>query len=235
MPAIGVFAGLACGVLLTAIGLAAWEGSRQMSDLARAARVVNWLAGAILLAGALLAWWGDPALSAPASRLLMMAVLAAPVGTRRHHSKFWPKSWPKPWSKPWGNVARALPALVLTGIALFGPFGPASTESGVLVSLMLVVCGGLGARALGQALSLASGAAWPCAAAYALLTLLVGGVALVNLWQRGTVWSGRPGEGGLAGAWLAWSAAWLSLRRYPRLRAGLIIVAALSLIVTVVA
>ncbi|RLC81033.1 MAG: hypothetical protein DRJ03_12985 [Chloroflexi bacterium] len=221
MPAVGVFAGLACGVLLTAIGLAVWEGFRQTPDLARAARVVNWLAGTLLLAGALLAWWGDPALSAPASRLLLMATCAAPVGTHHHYSK------------PWGNAARVLPALVLTGVALFGSLGPASAESGALMSLMLVVCGGLGARMMGEALSLSTDAEWPFTATYALLTLLVGGVALVNLWQRGTVWSGRPGEGGLVGAWLAWSAAWSSPRRYPRLRTGLIVIAALFLIVTV--
>lgn len=218
-----IFAGLACGALLAAIGLAVWEGSRQTSDLVRAVRVVNWLVGALLLAGALLAWRGDHALSAPASRLLLMATLAAPMGTRRHYSK------------PWGNVARALPALVLTGSALFGPLGPASAESGALVSLMLVVCGGLGARAMGEALSLSTDAEWPFTATYALLTLLVGGVSLVNLWQRGTVWGGSPGEGGLVGVWLAWSAAWLGRCWHPRLRAVLIVVAALSLIVTALA
>lgn len=214
----GIFAGLACGALLAAIGLAIWDASWPVPGLSRAARAAGWLAGALLLIGSLLALWEDPALSAPVSRLLLMATLAAPVRTGRHYSK------------PWGNVARALPALALTGIVLFGPLGPASAESGALVSLMLVVCGGLGARVMGEALSLSTDAEWPFTATYALLTLLVGCVALVNLWQRGTVWGGSPGEGGLAGAWLAWSAAWLGRRWHPRLRAGLIVVAASLLV-----
>ncbi len=228
MLGVGIWAGLACGVLLTVMGLAAWESSRQMPGLARAVRALDWLAGALLLVGALLAWWGDPALLAPASRLLLMAVLAAPVETRCHHSKS--------WAKPWDHAARAIPALALIGSALFVPAGLASVESGALANLTLIVCGGLGARALAQALlSLprsSPGVEWPFPATYALLTLIVGGVALVNLWQRGAVWSGRPGEGGLAGAWLAWSAVWLVPRRSPRLRAGLTIIAALLLIVT---
>ncbi|MEA3339559.1 MAG: hypothetical protein U9R15_06300 [Chloroflexota bacterium] len=223
----GIFAGLACGALLATIGLAVWDASRPVPGLSRAARAAGWLAGALLLTAALLAWWGDPALSAPASRLLMMAVLAAPVGTRRHH--------PKSWSKPWGDVARSLPALLLVGSALFGPFGPTSAESGILMGLTLVVCGGLGARALGEALSLSPCAEWPFTATYALLTLLVGGVATIDLWQRGTLWGGSPGEGGLAGAWLAWSAVWLGRRWHPRLRAGLIVVAASLLVVAALA
>lgn len=88
---------------------------------------------------------------------------------------------------------------------------------------------------MGEALSLSTDAEWPFTATYALLTLLVGGAVTVNLWQRGMVWGGSPGEGGLAGAWLAWSAAWLGRRWPPRLRVGLIVVAALSLIVTALA
>jgi hypothetical protein len=65
------------------------------------------------------------------------------------------------------------------------------------------------------------------------LTLLVGGTALVNLWQRGTMRGGSDGEAGLAAVWLAWSTAWLSSRQRPRLRAGLIVVAASLLIVLV--
>lgn len=141
-----------------------------------------------------------------------------------------------------------LPALALAGGGLFCSLEPVEAKAGslsvALVKLALLICGGLGARALGEALSeitappspklgeAEGGIEWPSAAAYALLTLLVGGTALVNLWQRGTMWGGSAGEGGLAGSWLAWSAAWLGPRQRPRLRAALIVVAALLLVVT---
>ncbi len=222
MPAaVGVFTGLACGALLTVMGLAVWAGLRRTPDLLRAVQAVNWLAGAFLLIGALLAWWHDPTLSVPASRLALMAALAAPLGTLRSYSS-------------WESVARALPALILAGILLWGPPGLASAEGGSLVSLALAICGGLGARAMGEALGLSPHVEWPSFATYVLLTSLVGGVALVNLWQRGTGWGGLVGEGGLVGAWLAWGAVWLVARRSPRLRAVLTVVAASSLIVTVV-
>ena len=53
---------------------------------------------------------------------------------------------------------------------------------------------------------------------------------LANLWQRGIVSSPNVSEGGLAGAWLAWGAAHLGPLTRPRLRAALIIVAALLLL-----
>jgi hypothetical protein len=45
------------------------------------------------------------------------------------------------------------------------------------------------------------------------------------------VWGGTASEGGMAGVWLAWSAAWLGPRQPPRLRAALTAVAASLLIV----
>lgn len=227
----GVFTGLACGALLVAMGLSLWSGSRQATDLSRAVRATGWLAGALLLVGALLAWQADPGLSGVAWRLLLMAALAVPVGGRRH-----PPS-------PWGSVMRTLPALILAGTALFWSPGPVGGEGGgfpsALVELAVVICGGFGARALGDALSeiIASTPPieWPSVVTYVLLTLLVGCVALVNLWQRGSMWGAASGEGGLAAAWLAGGATWLGIRFRPRLRVGLIIVAALLLIAVALA
>jgi hypothetical protein len=68
-------------------------------------------------------------------------------------------------------------------------------------------------------------------ALYLLLTMLIGANALANLWQRGMAWERSPGESGLLGVWLAWSAAWLCPRERPRLRAVLAAVAAVLLIV----
>ena len=229
-----IFTGLACGTLLAAVGLVLWKGFQQTPGLSHAVQVVGWLAGGLLLIGAVLAWRGDHSLSAPPLRLVLMAAMAAPPQIRHRRNA--------PSSSPWGNVMLILPALMLAGTGLFwisGSIGADGTEmSGppvTLVELAAAFCGGLGARALGEALSEIAASTpqveWPSAAAYTLLTLLAGGTALVNLWQRGSVWGGTASEGGIAEAWLAWSAAWLGPRQPPRLRAALTAVAASLLIV----
>jgi hypothetical protein len=254
VPAIVVCTGLACGMLLAAVGLGLWDGFRQIAGLSHAVRVVGWLAGGFLLIGAVLAWYGDHSLSAPTLRLTLMAALAAPPEIHRR-----PRS-------SWNSAMLILPSLVLAGASLFwaSPWAPgptvaeASSPTFTLVESGpphlwagirfwgVIVCGGLGARALGKALSkiiastrhvegpALSKVEGPFVATYALLTLLVGSTALVNLCQRGTMWAGTPGaigEGGPAGAWLAWSAAWLGPRQFPRLQAVLTTVAASLLIV----
>jgi len=226
MPAIAIFTGLACGMLLSAVGLVLWDGFRQMTGLSQAVQVVGWLAGGLLLIGALLAWWGGRSLSAPALRLTLMAALAAP-----------PRICRRPRSS-WGSLMLILPAPVLAGAALFWASEPVVTGADslpvALAELAVIICGGLGARALGEGLreivASTPQVEWPSAAAHALLTLLVGGTALVNLWQRGAVWGGTTGEVRLAGAWLTWSAARLGPRQPPRLRAVLIAVVAAILI-----
>ncbi len=225
-----IFTGLASGMLLAAVGLALWDGFRQVPGLSHAVRAICWLAGALLLIGTLLAWQGDHSLSAPALHLILMAALAAPPGTHcRRHS-------------PWSNVVLILPSLILAGAGLLWTSEPIGTGTGnlpvALVELAAILCGGLGARALGEALNeivtSTPHVEWPSAATYALLTLLVGGTALVNLWQRGSAWGGTADEDRLAGAWLAWSAAWLGPRQPPRLRAALTAIAASLLIVLAV-
>ena len=217
-----IFVGLACGTLLTAVGLAAWNSFPHLPVLSRAARAVGWLAGALLLIGALFAWPG----SALAFRLILMAALAAPPHRRR--------------DAPWNDVLLLLPALALAGGGLLYSLEHVQPEVGshpaTPVEIALLICGGLGARALGEALSnvaASTSPAEPSSLAYVLLTLLVGGAALASLWQRGTVWAGAANEGALAASWLAWSAARLGPRQHHRLRAGLTIVAASLLVATV--
>ena len=235
VPTALVFTGMACGALLAAAGLALWGGPRQMSRLPLATRAIRWLAEAFLLIGVLFAWLGegDPSFSTPTSRLILMAALAAPPEPHRRHYSYW------------DNVILILPALVLAGASLFWRSEPVGIEMSslpvVVVEVAVVVCSGLGARALGQGLSEVIASSphverppLPTATTYALLTLLVGGTVLVNLWQRGSVWGGTTYEGGLAGAWLAWSAVWLSPRRPLWLRAVLTTTAALLLIVLAV-
>ena len=97
-----------------------------------------------------------------------------------------------------------------------------------------MLCDGLVARVLGEALgTLVNPTATPSRlfdVLYMLLTLLVGAITLTTLWQRGVVWERSPAESGLLGAWLAWSAAWLSPCEHPRLRAALIAIATLLLV-----
>lgn len=221
-----ILIGLACGALLAAVGLTLWDGLRQMPGISRSAWVLGWVAAALLLIGALLIWQGDHGV--PALRLILMAALAAPPGLRRRRPSHW------------SNVMFILPALALAGAGFFLISKPVADEAVSLpvrpVEIAIVVCGGLGARALGKALSvIATPLSTPelgaFAVTYTLLTLLVGGTALANLWQRGTMWGESASEAGLAAVWLAWSAAWLGLRQHPRLRAGLIVVAAALFIV----
>jgi hypothetical protein len=252
MPALVILVGVGCGALLAAIGLVLWGHSRRPLEIARAVVAVRWLAGALLLAGAVLAWMGEPAPAGPVPQLILMAALATLPDIR-----------PRPLDRR--GTLLILPALVLAGTGLTYIASSAAATGQVSltpIALSTTICGGLGARALGQALywaaapirelstengtepgeetpppSPSGGGEGPGvqdegapAVTYALLTLLVGGVAIVHLWTRGTVSGGTTGEGGLAGVWLAWSAAWLGPRRPSRLRAILIVVAASSLI-----
>ena len=236
MPAAATFTGLACGLLLAAAGLALWDGLRHVPGLSHAVRGTGWLASGCLLIGTALAWPGDPVFSTPTLRLTLMAAVAAPEIRPRRRS--------------WSGVMRILPALALAGATLLWPPAPTTTATSAppfaLAGVAIAVCGGLSARAIGETLSgiasptprtegpARSDAKGPATAAYVLLTLLVGGTALVNLGQRGTMWAGTAGEGGLAGAWLAWSAACTGLRPHRRLRAALTTAAALSLVLLAV-
>jgi hypothetical protein len=224
MQAAVIFTGLAFGALLAALGLALWDGFRQVPGLSLAVQAIGWLAGTLLLIAAVFAWHGQ-GISRNTAGLILMAALAAPPAIRRRHRA------------SWGRVVRLLPALILAGIGFLRLSTPVTTEASslpvTLSKLAVTICGGLGARTLGEALSELIApphhARESFAATYALLTLLVGGTALANLWQRGTVWGGGAGEGGLAGVWMTWSAASFSPRRRPRMRAALTILAALLL------
>lgn len=221
---------LACGTLAATAGLALWDLWRPTPRLSRAVQVNRWIAGSILLLGAVSAWYNPHGLSPPVPRLILMAALASPPLLHRRH----PVSWQ--------SVIGVLPSLALAGSGVFWPLEPAvEPTSGFLsttpLELLSTVCGGLAALALGEALSAivtpASPLEWPSVATYTLLTLLVATTALTNLWERGLVWAGTRTESGLAGVWLVWSGAWLEPRHSSRLQATLVCVAAILLIVTV--
>jgi hypothetical protein len=212
--------GLSLGALLTAAGLALWDGLRRRDRRARTIRLVRWVAGGLLLAAIVPLWiTGDSAL---ALSLTLAAAIAAPP-TRHRPS-------------PWYATAALLPALILTGISFSQTAG---FVRGRLIapplSIVSIVYGGLAARVLSEALgTLVSPTAAPSRlfdALYLLLTLLTGAGALTTLWRRGVVWERTARESSLAGVWMAWTAAWLGPHEHPRLKAGLIGVAATLLIV----
>jgi hypothetical protein len=259
MPALMILVGIGSGTLLASVGLGLWGHRRRPLELARAVAAVRWLAGALLLVGAVLAWMGRSGVAAPIPQLVLMAALAAP-----------PEAHLRALDRR--GTMRILPALILAGVGLFYVASPGATAGQTTlqpIALGITICGGLGARALGHALTWAAAPASRAvppapgrasesgtdsseetppsspsageeepgvqmesasAVTYALLTLLAGGMALVHLWTQGTISGPTTGEAGLAGVWLAWSAAWLGPRRPPRLRALLVVVAASSLI-----
>ena len=233
MPPVVAFSGLACGMLLVAFGVTVWDAYRQSPELHHAVQVVGWLAGAALSAGALLAWRHDVTLAAPVQRLLLMAAIASPQRALHRHAS------------PWQGALRIVPALLLAGAGLFLNVRPVSAEAGGVsfgpsgfAALAVIACGGMGTRALAEALSGIISATpptgWTASGAYAALTLLVSGLALTYLWRRGTVWGETTSVAVLAGAWLAWSAAVIGRRLPSRPRNGLLVAAALLLLCAVV-
>jgi hypothetical protein len=242
---------VACTMLLAAVGAHLWNGFRQRPGLSVFATVAAWAAAGVLLLGALLVWGGrlpvlEPFLylfdmgawQGPVLPMVLMAALAIPLGGDAD-LRIKPEQ-----ESSWSRALAYLPALVLTVAVLIRVSAPSEAAlSGDWVTpirFAIAVCAGLGARAMGQALRVIVEGSGPVdrfrALSYAFLTLISGSAALVNLWQRGMVWgSGAPVmRGGLAGAWLVWSADWLAPRRHPRLRAALTVMAALLLIVVAV-
>jgi hypothetical protein len=212
--------GLSLGALLAAMGVALWDGIRPTPRLAHAIRVIRWGVGGLLLIAILPLWAaGDSAL---VFSLTLIAAIAAPP-TRRRPS-------------PWYDANTLLPVLVLTGTCLFLITRLVQTGGNIAssVSLAAAVYGGLATRVLSEALGVLASPGTPISRLfdvfYLLLTLLVGANALTTLWQRGLVWEGNPDQSSLLGAWLVWSAAWLSPRERPRLRAVLAAMAAVLLV-----
>ncbi|MFO7742009.1 MAG: hypothetical protein R6X31_06825 [Anaerolineae bacterium] len=243
MSMVVILVGLGYCTLLVAVGLAVWGGLRDAPRVSRGTEAAAWAAGGLLVFGALLAWGSRlPALEGmansfsivtvegPVSSMVLMAALAIPLEPQGRRGAHWSRS------------LLYVPAVVLSGVALVLMTG--SSEGGLVtnwitpIRFLLAVCAGLGARTLGQALQvIAAGSRQverPGAFTYGFLTLVLGSVALVNLWQRGTVWSGVDPvmRGGVVGAWLAWSAGWLASSWHLRLRALVMAIAALLLMVT---
>lgn len=245
MSIFAILVGLGCGLLLAAMGFGLWSDYRGSRAVSHGAHAAAWGAAGVLVVGALLAWGsGLPALESligvvdrralegPVLSLILMAALAVPVKADT------------PQKALWSGALLYLPAALLALAALIQIAAPdavvSSTDWVTPVRFSLAVCGGLGARALGQSLQVivvgVPYVEWPGTLTYGLTTILFGSAALVGLLQRGTLWDGANPmlRGGITGAWLAWTAYWLLPRRYLRLRAVLTIMAALLLILAAI-
>lgn len=245
MSAVAILVSLASGMLVAALGIALWSGLRGIRRFSRGAGGAAWLAASLLVFGALLAWGsrlpaleelattlGMPHAEGPVSSMILIAALAIPFDSRARKKVDWSQS------------LLYVPALALAGAALArlggSGAGDAADDWVTPIRFSVTVCAGLGARALGQALRVIAAGngeterAGPLA--YGLLTFVSGSAALVNLWYRGTVWAGVDSvtRGGIAGAWLAWSADRLASSWHPRLRATVTAAAALLLILVAV-
>ena len=238
--------GLACGMLILAIGIALWSGLPGVPRAPIGGDGAAWMAASLLVFGALLAWgsglpalgWlpnslGAAGLGGEVSSMILIAGLAVPLRAATREEPHW------------SRCLIYVPALTLAGLALIGMAMPyeevAGSEWVTPIRFSLGVCAGLGAQTLGHALHVIAVGTGEIersrALTYGLLTLVVGSAALVNLWQRGTVWMGAAPaiRGCVAGAWLVWSADWLaSSARVSRMRAALTVAASLLLIVVAV-
>jgi hypothetical protein len=245
MPLIALLAGLGCGILLAAVTLGLLGAVLEAHAVVDGAHAVARGAAGVLVIAALLGWGsGLPALESvtglleqealggPVLSLLLMAALAVPLRVDRSGRADWSSSLL--YVPGWMLASAALILMVTPGRALTG------SDWVTPVRFSLAVCGGIGGRALGQALQAAlSGRAavvWPGTLTYGLLTFICGAAGLVNLWQRGGLWVAADPvlRGGIAGAWLAWTADWLVPRTYAKVGAVVTALAAALLVLAAV-
>jgi hypothetical protein len=240
------FGGLGFGVLLAGTGLALWGGYRPDRWPSTAIRATRWLASICLLVATLITWMGmlgllprflgiegTSGVNGVFSRWLLLATLTAPPSLRScDHAD------PQPRSQ-WRPVILILPALTFIGAGLAWAISSPSTDTIAapisLTGLLTAICGGFGARAMGQALAeivdpSTKEAVSASRFTHTLLTLLVGSTALSKLWQEGIVHLGTAVAGGLTGVWLAWSAVLLGPTRPRWLRPALTVAVGLILL-----
>jgi len=239
---VALLAGLGCGALLASVTLGLLGGLLETPVLIDGAHAVARGAAAILVVAALLGWGtGLPALEpvtgsvqeeaieGPVLSLLLMAALAVPLRVEGSERASWSSS--VLYVPGWLLAVMALVLMVSPGRGVDG------ADWVTPIRFSLAVCGGIAGRAGGEALqTLLTGqrtVAWPGTLTYGLLTLVCGAAGLAAVWQRGALWVGSDPvlRGGMAGAWLTWTADWAMPRRYTRVAAALTVAAVLLLIV----
>ena len=224
MRAAEIIAAVGYGGLLAVAGLTLWGDFRDLCRLDRAAVAIRWVAAIVLLLSILLDVFRGRGLSV----LLFLASVGAPAhGPARRVSR-------------WCSSLSIAPALALTGVSLFTDSGLwADQQSWRLFASVRGVaflgCGAIGVRALAAHLMHLQGPTRPhgksSVITYFALTLLVGGLTMTSLWQRGMLWDQSAEHARLALAWLVLTAARM-MQRKP-LRVALMLVGTGSLIWTV--
>jgi hypothetical protein len=199
------FTGLACGMLLAAAGMAVWSFARHISSFSKIVSTIRLVAGAGLLWGALSAWHSGYWSPFSIRLLLMAALVSLPYPSRL-----------SPY--PPGYVFSLLLPASLAGLGLY-----LTLRSGLVVparqyipfrEVVAAVGGGIGAWALNGLIAHlpelkseeSPGQEAPLSAAYAMLTISLGSLSIVNLLQHGKIWAGGEAEKRLAGAWMIWTA-----------------------------
>lgn len=204
------FTGLACGMLLAAGGVAVRAFSRPALAVFRATGAIRWIAGALLLAGALSARCAGHSLHHALPRLLLIAAAIAPPRPGRDQSH------------PLGYACSLLLSLIPAGAGLYLAVEArvALSASWEVLSLREVVAAassGIGARAFDgvltqiidfKALGRSSENVLPYGSGV-FLTLLLGTLSIVNLLHWGKIWTGERIEVHLFSAWMIWNAAQL--------------------------
>jgi hypothetical protein len=237
--------GVACGLLVGAVGLSLLVGPSAGLRRPPAVRIVAAAAATLLLGAGAIAFWehcsqalsngqglwrgvSNGLLSRPV-RLALMAALAA-----------------VPWGKlgsrePRTDVVFLMPSLAGAGLAFLLAPDVGSTlpdavladasVAAVLRAAAVLACSAISTRALAGSLAAISSPdetalqASASRLSYFLLTTVVGGTGLAALLLRGSPWGIAADEGALAAAWAAWTAVWFGGELSPRLREGLSAVA----------
>lgn len=219
-----IIAAAGCGGLVAAVGLALWGGLRGIPDLDRAVGSIRWIAAVVLMFSVLLQVYQGNGLST----LLFLASVGAPA--------------PAPMGRNcrWSSSLSLAPALILAGASLFTTVGPWAGQPGESTvtsarGVAFLVCGGMGMRAFAahlmsflRPIPLLPGKL--TVATYRAVTLLLGGLTLASLSQRGTVWDQSAQQARLAQAWLICAAAMFIRGEHPKLRSGLMLLGTGSLV-----
>lgn len=221
-----VLVGLACGLCLASFTAALWASRGQAAlpwpVLVRSLYLMGWLTAGLLLAGAVAAWSGGLSVGAPGLGLAVVAALAAPLDGRL-------------WRHPhWSSALGLLPTLLASSLALgflaAGPSPAASVSDEASLAVYAgFLCGGLAARALGEALALLAhpgrSSGWVFASTVAATAAGGCGAAIVSMLQQPTPWPATGAERGLVVNSLVWASLWVGNHAPSRLRSVLTAVA----------
>ncbi|HDQ72257.1 MAG TPA: hypothetical protein ENN19_09195 [Chloroflexi bacterium] len=245
-------------MLLAILGLTIWDARNPRIQIAHITTITQWIPGALLLIGALVSGRDDVRLAALS---VLAAITAFPLTGHQRHSlgrlalAVLLTTMVLVWTITFhATCAPIAPPVVLFLIAAAGGLGAhvLSLSGGELWSKIGAKAGdslevddedekqaGERETAAGIDQPLETSRTkrltlqWLAQMTFALLTLVIGSVTLVNLWQWGTAWREPSHTSALVGTWLIWAGAWMASRRPWWLRTVLYALALATLIVTI--